>query len=419
VRQAFQEAYQKIAAKAHIKGFRPGKAPVGIIRMKHGASIAREVTENLIQDAYGKALEEHALHPIGSAELTSELPELGEGDSFSFSMEVDVYPELALPEYMGLPIGAERYEVSEGDVDAELGRVVERHANIEDKAEGALEAGDLAIVNYEVLDGGKVIDVLTREGYSYDLKMGASYPNFQDILRGKTAGESFEIASAIPEKFPIPELINKDVVFKGSIVKMQKRVLPLVDDEFVAGISDAKTVAEFRALLRERMEEYARQYESTKTRQKILDYLVEKTEFELPQTILNEQVESAMEEFKRRLEKSKLDMETELTRLGKTVESVREEFAAEAEREARAQICLSEIRKKENIQAEEVDIAEALDEYAHYYGVDREAMREHFTKSGEMESMVWRIVRRKTLEALEKAAVITVEKTLPFEEIRE
>ena len=135
VRAAFDKAYREVAAKAHIKGFRPGKAPVGIIRMKFGHAISHEVLEKLVQEAYSQAIKEHALQPVGQGRVTSEIPELGESDSLNLTMEVDVYPEFTVPEYKGIAVSKKSYEVTDADVDAELGRLSERFTRFEDKAD--------------------------------------------------------------------------------------------------------------------------------------------------------------------------------------------------------------------------------------------------------------------------------------------
>ena len=417
VRRIFGTTYREIAAKAHIKGFRPGKAPIGLLRMKYGESIARDVTEKLVEEAFQKAIEQHALHPVGQGEITSEIPQLTEESSFSFTMEVDVFPECTLPEYTGLAVGAVRYEVSESDVDAELAHLAESRAVIEDKTEGVLEADDLAVVNYEVFHEGAAVEKLKREGYSYDLKKGANYPNFHDALRGKTIGESFEIPATLPEQFSYTEIAGKDIVFKGQIIGMQKRVSPVIDDEFAAGLPDIKTLAELRERFLADMQEHVKSYESDTIRKKILEILVEKMECDIPQSMLDAQLDGMYEDFKRQISK-RFDFEEELEKIGKTPESLRAELEGDAEKAVRSQILIHELAKKENLEAGAEDINALLDEYAHYYGADRETLRAHFEKNDEMHSVVSRIIRRKVLEFLERSANITVEKTLPFAEIQ-
>jgi len=422
VREAFDQTYQKIAANAHIKGFRPGKAPVGIIRMKYGTSIAHDVREQLLKSAYAKAIEQHGLTPLGNGFVTSELPALKEEDALVFTMEVDVYPECVLPEYRGVSVTADHYEVSQGDVDAELARIVENYTTVEDKPEGVLETDDLAIVNYEVLLDGAPVSKLTRKGYSADLKLGAPYPGFHDALRGKAAGESFEVPGRIPEGFPDPELAGKDVVFKGEIAKMQKRVPPVVDDAFVASISDKKTVAEFRDFLLERMQEHAREYVSAATRQKILGMLVEKFDVVLPDSLVDNKVDASLASFERRMQqerRSTESLEDMLAAVGSSLEKICEELRPEAEKSAREYILVREIAKKENIRPDEEEISEALEGLAHYYGLDIETLRERFAQSDELDSLIWRLTFRKTLEFLEKAATIQTGNTLPFAEMKE
>ncbi len=419
VRAAFDKAYREVAAKAHIKGFRPGKAPVGIIRMKFGHAISHEVLEKLVQEAYSQAIKEHALQPVGQGRVTSEIPELGESDSLNLTMEVDVYPEFTVPEYKGIAVSKKSYEVTDADVDAELGRLSERFTRFEDKADGTLESEDLAVVDYQVSLDGTPVEKLSREKYSYDLKTGASFPDFQDGLRGKKTGDSFEIPGKIPEAFPDKEIAGKDVIFKGSITKMQKRVAPVLDDEFAAKISDKKTMAEFRAMLLENMKDHARHHESEEVQNTILEQLVAKTSVELPEALVEMQLEGMFEEFAKTLAQTRMSLDEYLEKTGKTVEKMREDFLPSAEKAAVTYLLVREIAKTENVKAEDADIDEALDSYARYYGHDRDALRKHFIENGEIDSLVWRIVRRKTMDVLEKAATVSIEKTVPFSEIKE
>ena len=416
VKAAFDKTYQEVAAKAHVKGFRPGKAPIGVIRMKFGHAISHDVVEKLVQEGYSHAIEQHKLQPVGKGTVTSEMPELGEGDSLPFTMEVDVYPEVTLPEYKGLAVSRDSYEVKDSDVDAEIAKLAERFTKFEDKT-GALAADDLAVVDYAVLLDGT--EKLARKNFSYDLKTGASFPDFQDGLRGKAVGDSFEFPGKVPENFPDESLAGHDVIFKGTVNKTQKRVLPTLDDEFAAKISDKKTMAEFRAMLLENMNEHARSHESEIVRNKLLEQLVGKLKIEMPAALVEMQVEGMFEDFARTLAQSRVTFEDYLARSGKTVEKMREDFLPGAERAALSYLLIREIAKAEAVKAEEADISEALDSYARYYGHDREQLRQHFEESGEMDSLLWRIVRKKTMELLEKEAKITIERTVPFAEIKE
>jgi trigger factor len=415
VRQVFDKTYRDIAAKAHVKGFRPGKVPISVIRMKYGASIARDVTENLVEEAYRDAVGQHGLRPVGQGEVISEFSPLNEESALSFTMEVDVYPECPAIEYAGLTVATIRYEVGESDVDAELARIAESRAEIEDKTEGVLEAKDFAVVDYGVFHDGEAVASLEREGYSYDLMADAGYPNFQDALLGKTTGDSFEVSATLPENFFVSDIAGKDVIFKGRIVNMQKRVLPEINDEFVAGISDKKTLVELRAYIMESMREHANAFEEERLHRSILEAIAKKTEFEIPQTMLDAQLGSLYEEAWRRtrIQSSPEEM------MALAPESLREDFREKAERMVRGQVIMNEIVKNEKIEADAESINAALEGQARYYGVDTETVRKFFERNNNMSSLALKAVRNKVFDVLKKNINITVEKTLPFAEIKE
>jgi trigger factor len=200
---------------------------------------------------------------------------------------------------------------------------------------------------------------------------------------------------------------------------MQKRVIPVIDDDFVAEISDKKTVPEFRASLAEQLKEKAEQHKTESTRQKLIDALVEQTSFELPEALVSQQLDAMVGNFEQQLRRLRVSLNDYLANSGTSIEDIQKGFLPAAEKAARAYVLIREIADKEEIKAEEKDIDESIDELARYYGADRETVREHMLKDDGILTILWRIVRRKVLDRLEQTAHITVEKTLPFAEMKD
>lgn len=418
VTTAFAETYAELAKKIKVKGFRPGKVPASVIKMKYGTSVTHEVLDHLLNKAFRQAIKDNDLHPVNHGSIDGELPELAEDKPFSFSMLVDVYPEFTLPEYLELPVTKDQYEIRDKDIQSELEHLAERFATIEDIPAAVVEKDSLVKLDYQVEFKGAVVENLSRQDQSYDQDKGAAYPNLKKGLLGLKAGDSTDIKSSLPKEFPNKDMAGKDVVFKVTVKSVQKRVLPALDDEFAKKVSQEETLDAFRETLRKNMEEHARRRESRNVQSAILEQLGKAVTIDIPASMIEAEINSLIANLKNDLLYARMTFEQYLEESGKTEAQLREELAEPARKQTTTLLLLSAIAKKENIKAEEDEIREEVEQLARRYSASYEDAYKHLAEHGEIDSIAFGIRRRKTLEFLEEKAKIKKGKTLGFADLQ-
>lgn len=419
VDQTFSKTYQEIAPKIRVNGFRPGKAPISVIKMKYGSSIKAEVLDKLIQAGFQAALEEHDLHPVSKGELAGELPELEEGTAFHFAIKIDVFPEITLPEYKGIAVSRNKYEVKDKDVEAELKNLQDRFSKLEEVADGQVKKDNYALVNYTVEVDGEVLDSYNRENYLWDQAAGASFPDFKKELIGKKAGDSVTVNSSFPKDFADETLAGKSAKFSVDIIKVQERIIPEIDEEFVKKIAQAESVEDFKKQLRENMEEHAKNRESREAQTEIMTFLGKETKVDIPDSMVESEIDSMVAEFRNTLQYSRTTLDEYLENAGKSEAELREDFRESAVQQVITMLALNEIGKKEEIEAGEDDINGEVEMIARRYGQPGEMLRGYLEQNGQLESIIHGIKRRKTLELLEEMANIKTAKTISISEIKD
>jgi len=418
VTAAFKSAYSEFSRKIKMKGFRPGKVPVGVIKMKYSTAVSQEVLDKLLNNAFTQAIKDNDLHPVSRGEIDAELPELKEGEAFNFSMTADVYPEFDLPQYTELPVTRNSYEIKDKDIDAEIAHLAERFATIEDIEAGTVASDSLVVLDYDVEFNGEIIEELSRAGVCYDQAQGIWYPIFGKGLRGLAAGESKDFKSSFPKEFGMKEKAGKDMVFKVKVVRIQKRVLPEINDEFVRKISTDTTLEEFKTNIRKNMEQHVRQQQSFKVQTDIMAQLVKVAEIDLPKSMVQSQISREVATLKKKLLSSRSTLEQFLEESGKTEEGLREEFTEPAQNLVKTVLILNAISKNENIKAEEGEIKEEVERLARIYNATFEETRIRLAREGKIESIAFDIRRKKTMEMLESKAKIEQGKTLDYAELQ-
>jgi trigger factor len=286
------------ASQAKIAGFRPGKAPKGVIEKKFQSAIGEELEERLVRQAYDEALRKEALKVLNFG-LPQNLIHNADG-TLTFHAQLTLAPEVQLPEYKGITVKAPSTEVGDAEVDAQLEGLRERFADYSDIEGRAAESGDLAVIDFtSTLDGqaleealGKPAGYLAgREGFWLKLDDASFLPGFAAQVAGMNHGDSKDIALTIPEDFPLADLRGREVVFHVTLKGLKQSVLPALDDEFAAKVTGGKTLEELRTLAKRQIEvEKRRRIDDYKVNQ-IVEHFNSLVEFELPEDLLRHETQ--------------------------------------------------------------------------------------------------------------------------------
>ncbi|WP_043642034.1 trigger factor [Nocardioides alkalitolerans] len=400
LKPSLDKAYKTIAQQINIPGFRRGKVPPAVIdrQVGRGAVLDQAINEALPK-AYSEALNENGLEPLTQPEI--EVTRLEDRELVEFTAEMDVKPEIELPDYEGLEAEVEDFAVTDEDVDTQVEALRERFGTLID-VERAAADGDFVTIDLVATKDGEVVPGAEVSDMSYKVGRGGMLDGLDEAIEGLSAGESKDFTSELVGGDLVGE--NVDVTVKVSAVQEQE--LPELDDEFAQMASEFDTVDELVADVRARLERGKRLEQAAAARDAVLEVLLEKVSIPLPETMVTETLNSQRANIEQQLGMANLTMDKYLEDEGKTIE----EFEADMERNVRdavaAQFVLDEIAKKEELGVEQADLSQHIVRRAQQSGQDPQEFANHMFEHNHIPELISEILRGKALATLVESAVV-------------
>lgn len=397
--KALDQAFKKVVKQVTVPGFRKGKVPRRIFEARFGVeALYQDALDIILPQAYQKAVEETGIEPVDQPEV--DIEQLEKGKNLIFKAVVTVKPEVKLGEYKGLEIPAKDFSVTDEQVQEELERIREWQAELIVVEDGKLENGDLAVIDFEGFIDGEPFEGGKAENYNLELGSNTFIPGFEEQLVGMSKGEEKEIKVTFPEEYHVEELKGKEAVFKVKVNEIKRKKLPELDDEFAKDVSEFETLEEFKADLRQKLEEQAKQEEENYKRDRVAEKAAEKAEIDIPQVMIDHEVEHMVQDFEQRLRFQGLDLDNYFKFTGSSMEQLKEQFKEDAEKRVRISLTIEAIGKAENIEVTEEDIDKELDKMAELYSQDKEQLKKVFQSQGSLDRIKTDIQFRKTLDFL-------------------
>lgn len=397
--KALDQAFKKVVKQVTVPGFRKGKVPRRIFEARFGVeALYQDALDIILPQAYQKAVEETGIEPVDQPEV--DIEQLEKGKNLIFKAVVTVKPEVKLGEYKGLEIPAKDFSVTDEQLQEELERIRERQAELIVVEDGKLENGDLAVIDFEGFIDGEPFEGGKAENYNLELGSNTFIPGFEEQLVGMAKGEEKEIKVTFPEEYHVEELKGKEAVFKVKVNEIKRKKLPELDDEFAKDVSEFETLEEFKADLRQKLEEQAKQEEENYKRDRVAEKAAEKAEIDIPQVMIDHEVEHMVQDFEQRLRFQGLDLDNYFKFTGSSMEQLKEQFKEDAEKRVRISLTIEAIGKAENIEVTEEDIDKELDKMAELYSQDKEQLKKVFQSQGSLDRIKTDIQFRKTLDFL-------------------
>ncbi len=365
-------AYLKQRKSIMIPGFRKGKAPRKMIEAMYGAHVFYDDgLEEIFPEIYEFAVVKQEVDAIGRPSLTDM--EIHEDGSVTITMTTEVYPEVTLGQYKGLEVVKSEATVSDAQVQAELDRMAQNVASTE-TVDRAAEMGDTANIDFEGFDNGVPFD--GGKGDNFDLKLGSGQfvPGFEEQIVGMTAGEEKDIDITFPENYH-ENLAGKAVVFHVKLNKVTVTIVPALDDEFAKDVSEFDTLEELKADIRAKAMEQAQKQADSAFEQACVDKACENATVELPNALIESELDSQMERFAYQLQMSGYSMEQYAQMMGGDVSTMRSAFRPAAEKQAKANVTLAAIVKAENLTATAEEIEAEYAEVAKQYELELEKVK--------------------------------------------
>ena len=398
---ALERSYKKNVKHINIPGFRKGKAPRKFIEKMYGEAIFYEDAINFaFPQAYDEAIKELNLDTVGQPEV--DIVTVGEGNGCVLSVLVTVKPEVKLGDYKSLKVEKVVAPVTDEEVEAELKRAQENCARVTTVEEGTPENGDTVVLDFDGSVDGVPFDGGKAEGYNLELGSGSFIPGFEDQLVGKALNEEILVNVTFPEEYHAENLAGKEAVFKCVMHSIIKKELPALDDEFAKDVSEFDTLDEYKAdimakLTEKHEAEAAQDYENT-----VLEKAAEMMEVEMPEVMVENQIDSYLNDMKYRIESQGLSFEQYMQFTGMSVEALRTQMRPQAEKGARVALLIENVAKAEGIQATDADLDEEIKKLSEGYGMEEDKVRE--IVMGNADAIKQDIEFRKTVKFLVDSA---------------
>ena len=368
-----QKAYMKARKNIMIPGFRKGKAPRKMIEAMYGAHVFYEDgLEEIFPEVYEYAVVKQDVKAVGRPSLTDM--DISEDGIVTITLTTDVYPEVTLGAYKGLEVEKAEATVTDEQVQAELDRMAQNVASTE-TVERAAEMGDTANIDFEGFDNGVPFD--GGKGENFDLKLGSGsfVPGFEEQVVGMTAGEEKDIDITFPEDYHA-ELAGKAVVFHVKLNKVTVTNLPAQDDEFAKDVSEFASLDELKADIRAKALENAQKQIDSAFEQACVDKAAENTTVDMPNALIEQELDTQMERFAYQLQMSGYSVEQYAKMMGGDLSTMRNAFRPGAEKQAKVNVTLAKIVEEEGITISEEDINAECEAMAKQYEMEVEKIKE-------------------------------------------
>ena len=374
---AQMQAYMKTRGRYAINGFRKGKAPKNVIENVYGKGVFYEDALNILFDEnYSKILdkEEKKFTVVGQPDVTIEKLE---EDAVTLVAIVPVKPEVKISSYTGMKIRKYAYIVTDEEVEAELVRVQERNARKIEVTDRPAQNGDTVNIDFVGKVDGVKFEGGEAEGFDLTLGSGQFIPGFEDQVVGMSIGETKDINVTFPENYQAEALKGKPAVFTVKVNAIQGKELPEVTDEFIKEATGSETVEEYKAKTRERLQKQADRKANDDTENSILEAIAANTEVEIPQAMIDREIDSLVQKFEYQLMYQGLKLQDYLDFVKMTMEDFRKNYEEQAKKNVTNQLIISYIIKAENIEATEEEVDAKIAEQAESVGKTAEEYKKN------------------------------------------
>lgn len=377
--KAVEKAYHKEASKYNLQGFRKGKAPRKMIEAQYGEGVFFEEAINIVlPEYYGKAVDGLKLEPVDRPDV--DILEIGKGVDIKIEAVVTVKPEVKVGAYKGVSAEAVKVTVSDEDIQKELEKTREMNARMVTVEDRAVMDGDTATIDYAGFAGDDQFEGGTAENQTLVIGSGKFIPGFEEQLIGANIGDDVDVKVTFPVEYHAPNLAGQEAIFKVKVKGIKMKEMPELDDEFAKDTTEFDTLEEMKADIKKHLEEAAAKNAEMATRDKVVDAVVSTLEAEIPDVMVEHEINGMLKDFDYELRYQGLDLQKYLQYTGAKIEDLKEQMRADAMIRVRTALTLEEISKLENITVNENDLESEFQRIADRQKSKIEEIREYFAK---------------------------------------
>ena len=371
--EGMQYSYNKNKGNIAVQGFRKGKAPRKLIEAQYGKAVFYDDAINFVMpEAYETAVKENNLDVVSRPEIdVTAIHENG----VSFTAEVYTKPEVKLGEYKGLKYTKMDEEPTDEEIDAELKKEQEKNARIVTVTDRPVQNGDIATIDFKGFMDGEAFE--GGEGKDFDLEIGSHsfIDTFEDQLVGKNVGDDVEVNVTFPENYGQASLAGKPAKFEVEIKDIKVKELPELNDEFVQDTTEFENLNEYKNEIAGKLIVAKKQQAKNKMEEDLVTALVEGCEMDVPQVMIDNDIDMKIEDFSRNIQSQGLSLDVYLQYMGQTVESMREAYRPMSEKQVKARLALEAVANAENFTVEEADLDAEVEKIAKAYGMEKDVLK--------------------------------------------
>ena len=372
--KAVNEVYEKTKGKFTVQGFRKGKAPKKVIEQTYGDTVFFEdAFENVINEEYNKFLTENK-EVIPASYPHVEMNSFTIDQGLEATLKFDLMPEVEIGKLDNLKSKRKEVEISDKQIEKELRSEQEKHARFveEDKV---CENGDFATIDFSGSVDGVKFDGGTAEDYRLELGSHTFIEGFEEQVVGMKKGEQKDINVVFPENYGAENLKGKPAVFAVTVKKVEKKVLPELNDKFVADTTEFETLEEYKKSIKENLKKIEEEKAERDYEVELIDEIVDRCKLDIPTSMIDNEVESMVHDFEHRLSHQGMKMEDYLSYIGKNLEEFKNERRSDAEKNIKTRLVLQKIISKFNIEATSEELDAKVEEYASKYNMSKDEFK--------------------------------------------
>lgn len=397
----FDRAYKSLAQQVRLPGFRPGKAPSRLIEARVGrGNVLQQVVNDALPARYSEAVGAAEINPIGRPDI--EVTKIEDGETLEFTAEVDVRPEITLPDYSQIAVTVDPIVVEDEAVDAELESLQQRFGTLVG-VDRPVENGDFVSIDLSAAVDGTPVPEASTEGLSHEVGSGRLIEGLDETLVGLTAGESKDF----PTKLVAGEHAGDDAVVTVTVQSVKHRELPEADDEFAQLASEFDTIEELKDSLRKQVESTRKIEQAGQIRDKVLDDLLERVEVAVPEGLVQAEVDAAVHNAIHGLDHDEDKLAEKLEAAGSSREQFDAETRAEAEKAIRTQLLLDAAAEAEEVSVSQDELTQNIIFQAQRYGMAPEQFIQQIQQANQLPALFADVRRSKALASIVDQVTVT------------
>ncbi|AGZ49787.1 trigger factor [Mycobacterium kansasii] len=397
----FQRAYKELAKQVRLPGFRPGKAPIRLLEARFGReAMLDQIVNDALPSRYGQALAESEIQPLGRPDIEVTRKEYGQ--DLAFTAEVDVRPQITLPDLGQLTVSVESIEVSDDDVETELQSLRVRFGTL-NPVERPVAVGDFVTIDLTATVDGEEVPNAAAEGLSHEVGSGRLIAGLDDAIVGLSVDES----RVFTAKLAAGEHAGRDAEVTVTVKSVKERELPDPDDEFAQLASEFDTIEELRENLREQVLQAKRAQQAEQIRNATIDTLLEQVDVPVPESYVQAQYDSVIHSALSGINHDEARFNELLAEQGSSREAFDAEARSASEKDVKRQLLLDALADELKVQVGQEDLTERLLTTSRQYGVEPQQLFAYLQENNQLPSMFADVRRELAVRAVARAATVT------------